>query len=79
MSNEWTNDDELRLVVMLGLRKGLALVAGSRRTFNEDEQRRIARAILDHLRLSKYTVAPGGSRAGHAQFIPPSDNPDDHG
>jgi hypothetical protein len=50
-SGRWTDDDELRLVIMLGLRKGLALVGGARRTFNEDEQKRIARAILDHLRL----------------------------
>jgi hypothetical protein len=75
MPEQWTDDDELRLVIMLGLRKGLALVAGARRAFNEDEQKRIARAILDHLRLSNYTITPGGSRAGHAQFKPPGGEP----
>jgi hypothetical protein len=74
MPERWTDDDELRLVMMLGLRKGLALVADARRTFNEDEQKRIARAILDHLRLSNYTVTPGG----HVQFRPPATDSDDH-
>jgi len=72
MPERWTDDDELRLVIMLGLRKGFALVAGARRKFNEDEQRRIARAILDHLRLSNDTITPGRSRSEQAQFRPPA-------
>jgi hypothetical protein len=76
MPSNWT-DDELRLAIMLGLRKGLSLVGGPRRTFNEDEQRRIARAILDHLRLSNYVIKPGPQR-GSAQFTPPSTDPDAH-
>ena len=70
MPERWTDDDELRLVIMLGLRKGFALVAGACRKFNEDEQRRIARAILDRLRLSNYTITPGRSRSEQAQFRP---------
>jgi hypothetical protein len=71
MPERWTDDDELRLVLMLGLRKGLALVPGARRAFTEDEQRRIAGEILNHLRLSNYAITPGASRGGHAQFVPP--------
>jgi len=56
---DWSDDHELRLVIMLGLRKGLASVHGARRTFTEDEQKRIAAHILDHLRLSNYTFVPG--------------------
>jgi len=78
---QWTDDDELRLVMMLGLRKGLALVGGARRTFNEEEQKRIARAILDHLRLSNYTIAQGQPAYGHAALMPSrrvTPDPDEH-
>jgi hypothetical protein len=64
MPAQWTDDDDLRLVIMLGLRKGLALVSGARRAFTEDEQRRIAGEILN--RLSNYAITPGASRGGHA-------------
>jgi hypothetical protein len=78
MSSQWSADDELRLVIMLGLRKGLATVRGARRAFTEDEQNRIAGEILDHLRLSNYSITPGRSGRGHAQFRPPAADPDDH-
>jgi hypothetical protein len=78
MPTQWTADDELRLVIMLGLRKGLAAVRGARRAFTEDEQRRIAGEILDHLRLSNYTITSGRSGRGHAQFRPPDAGPNDY-
>src|ERR1043166_1414527 len=71
MTTQWTDDDELRLVIMLGLRKGLAAVQGARRAFTEDEQKRIAGAILDHLRLSNYTITSGRRRGGHSDLMPP--------
>jgi len=36
----------------------------------------IAAAMLDHLRLSNYTIAPGRSRSGRAQFMRPRSKPD---
>ena len=40
MPKHWTDDDdELRLVLMLGLRKGLAAVRGARRAFSEERCR----------------------------------------
>jgi hypothetical protein len=80
-AGRWTDDDELRLVMMLGLRKGLALVGGARRTFNEEEQKRIARAILDHLRLSNYRIEHGPPRTDHSGLMPPRravPDPGDH-
>jgi len=77
----WTEDDELRLVIMLGLRKGFAVVRGARRAFNEDEQKRIAGEILAHLRLANYTITLGRSAAGHSGLMPPrraAPDPDDH-
>jgi hypothetical protein len=55
-------DDELRLVHMLGLRKGIAAIE-VHCAFTEHEQKRIAGEILVHLRLSNYTIAPGGQPA----------------
>ncbi len=81
MPKQWTDDDELRLVIMLGLRKGLAAVRGARRAFTEDEQKRIAGVILDHLRLSNYTLAPGKPQGGHSSLMPSRGampDPDDH-
>ena len=78
---QWTDDDELRLAIMLGLRKGLATIRGARRAFSEDEQKRIAAEILDHLRLSNYTISSGRPRRGHSSLMPPRramPDPDDH-
>ncbi len=77
---QWTDDDELRLVMMLGLRKGLATVRGARRSFTEDEQTRIAGEILNHLRLSNYTITLGRPRSGHSRLMPRRvmPDPDDH-
>jgi hypothetical protein len=52
----WTADDKRRLVIRIGLQKGLGRVR-ARRVFGEDEQRTIAGEILDHLRLSNYRIA----------------------
>jgi hypothetical protein len=77
MPKKWTDDDEMRLVLMLGLRKGLAAVRGARRAFNEDEQKRIAGEILDHLRLSNYRITTRRAKNQDSQFMPPAANPDD--
>jgi hypothetical protein len=59
-TGRWTDDDELRLVMMLGLRKGLTLVGGARRSFNEDEQKRIARVIIGRPRTIPTSYFSGG-------------------
>jgi hypothetical protein len=48
----WTPRQLLQFSVKLGLRKGLKLIRGARRTFNEDEQDKIAGAIVEDLERS---------------------------
>src|SRR6516164_11674277 len=47
--DRWTEQDSLRLSVVMGLRKGLCLCRGMRRALTEDEQNKIAREIIKHL------------------------------
>ena len=62
--------DEFKLSVMMGLRRGLSLIRGARRTFNEDEQHKIADAIVQHLKSHNWRVEPGPERAGHGPNMP---------
>ena len=81
MRKPGSDNDELRLLLMLGLRKGVAAVRGARRALTKDEQERIAGAILDQLRLSNYTIMPGRPRRGHSSLMPSRPaiaDPDDH-
>jgi hypothetical protein len=64
MPGRWTDDDHFRFDIALGLMK--ARVRGMRRLFSEEERERIARAIVEHLRLSRWnwwreerSVGPG--------------------
>ena len=41
--------DELRLSILIGLRKGLTLIRGMRRSLTGDEHHKIAGAIVEHL------------------------------
>jgi hypothetical protein len=66
----YTAEDDLRLAIRFGLRKGLASIRGARRTFTEDEQDRIAAEILAHLKLANYTIVPGRPRGGHSNLMP---------
>jgi hypothetical protein len=57
--------DDLRLSVLIGLRKGLRPVRGMRRSLTEDEQRKIAGAIIEHLDESNWKIEQGPTREGH--------------
>jgi hypothetical protein len=65
----WGKADELRLSVVMGLRKGLSLIRGLRRSLTEDEQRRIAGAIVDHLEQSNWKIEQGPAREGHGPHL----------
>jgi hypothetical protein len=54
--DRWTEQDSLRLSVVMGLRKGLSLCRGMRRTLTEDEQRKIAEEIIKHLDESNWKI-----------------------
>lgn len=59
MRRQWTERDELRLAIRMGLTKGFRLVHGMRRQLSEQERDRIADAVIDQLELSNYRVARG--------------------
>ena len=50
---------------LMRLRKGLSLVRGMPRSLTEDEQHRIAGAIVEHLERSNWKVEQGPVREGH--------------
>ena len=73
----WSKTENLRFSVMLGLRKGLALIRGARRTFTEEEQKKIAAAIVDYLERSNWRFEQGPALQGHGQQIAPPRSSED--
>jgi hypothetical protein len=61
----WTKIDDLRLTVMMGLRKGLSLVRGMRRSLSEDEQHKVADAIVEHLEQCNWKIEQSEPIGGH--------------
>jgi hypothetical protein len=55
----WSKRETLQFTIKLGLRKGLALIRGMRRSLTDDEQDRVAKAIADHLELSNWKIDEG--------------------
>jgi hypothetical protein len=68
MRGAWSIADELRLSIVLGLRRGLRRVRGMRNALNEDQQHTVAEAIAEHLRLSNWDIKPGSPSGGHAHL-----------
>jgi hypothetical protein len=48
----WSKAQDLRLSAVMGLRKGLRLILGMRRSLTEEAQHKIADAIVGHLEQS---------------------------
>ena len=67
----WSKADDLRLSVVMGLRKGLSLIRGMRRSLTEDEQRKIAGAIVEHLESHNWKIEQGPTRDGHGPNLMP--------
>ena len=65
----WSKTQALRFSVMLGLRNGLALIRGMRRSLTENEQERVAHAIVEHLEQSNWRIEPGPEAEGHGPKI----------
>ena len=65
----WGKADELRLSVVMGLRKGLNLIRGMRRSLTEDEQHNVATAIVQHLEQNNWKIEQGPIREGHEQYL----------
>jgi hypothetical protein len=65
----WKRADELRLSVLMGLRKGLKLCRGMRRALTEDEQHKVAGAIVEHLESTNWKIEQGSVREGHSGLM----------
>jgi hypothetical protein len=60
---------DLRLSVVIGLRKGFRLVRGMRRSLSEDEQHKIAGAIVEHLDQSNWKIEKGPPGEGYGPHL----------
>ena len=67
----WTRDDDLRLSIVMGLRAGLKLIRGMRRTLTEEEQHKIAHDVAEHLRKNNWKIERGPGLEGHGQYLIP--------
>jgi hypothetical protein len=65
----WTKADELRLSIVMGLRKGLSLIRGMRRALTEDEQSKVATCIVEHLESTNWKIDQGPTREGHGPHL----------
>lgn len=66
----WTRADSLRLSVLMGLRRGFKLCRGMRRALTEDEQHKVAAAIVEHLESHNWKIEQGPMREGHGPNMP---------
>ena len=65
----WSKRETLQFTVKLGLRKGLRLIRGMRRALTDDEQEKIARAIVDDLERNNWRVEQGPPVKGHGPTL----------
>jgi hypothetical protein len=65
----WSKRQTLQFTIKLGLRKGLALIRGMRRSLTDAEQDRVAGAIVEHLELSNWKIEEGPPLPGHGTNI----------
>jgi hypothetical protein len=69
MERQWTEQDSLRLSIVIGLRKGLSLCRGMRKTLTEEQQKTVADEIIKHLELSNWKIAQGPPLEDGARHI----------
>jgi hypothetical protein len=67
----WTKTDDLRLTISMGLRKGLSLIRGMRRSLTEEEQHKIAGAIVEQLEDQHWKIEHGPPGEGHGPYLMP--------
>ena len=67
----WGKADELRLTVLMGLRKGDSAwpARDCARSLTEEEQHKIAGAIVEHLEQSNWKIEQGPPREGHGPHL----------
>ena len=65
----WSTRQTFVFSVMLGLRKGLKPIRGARRIFTEEEQGKIAQAIVEDLERSNWKIEQGPEAPGHSGIM----------
>jgi len=55
----WSKAENLRFSVKLGLRKGLKLIRGMRRAITDEDQDKIALAIVEDLERNNWKIEQG--------------------
>jgi hypothetical protein len=55
----------------MGLRNGLSLIHGVRRSLTEDDQYKVADAIADHFERRNWKIEKGEPLEGHGQHLMP--------
>jgi hypothetical protein len=65
----WGKSDDLPLSVLMGLRRGLSLVRGMRRALTDDEQHKVAGAIVEYLERSNRRIEQGPMPEGHSRLM----------
>jgi hypothetical protein len=60
--------DELRLTVVMGLRKGLSLIRGMRRSLTEEEQHKIA-GIIEQMEKQNWKIEHRPPGEGHGPHL----------
>jgi hypothetical protein len=55
----------------MGLRKGLSLIRGMRRSLTKDEQHKIAGAIVEQLEDQNWKIEHGPPAEGHGPHLMP--------
>ena len=65
----WSKADDLRLSVVMGLRRGLKLCRGMRRALTEDEQNKVAAVIVEDLERSNWKIERGPMPEGHSRLM----------
>jgi hypothetical protein len=53
----------------MGLRRRLKLCRGMRRALTDDEQHKVADAIVEHLELHNWKIERGPTREGHSRLM----------
>jgi hypothetical protein len=67
----WSKADDLRLSIIIGLRRGLSLIRGMRRALTEDDRRKVADAIAEHLQRNNWKIEQGEPLEGHGHTLMP--------
>ena len=65
----WTEQQTLQLTVVMGLAKGLTRIRGMRRALTEEDQKKIAEAIIKELQTSHWKITRGPPLGGGAAHI----------